>query len=209
MFQPFSRLSWRDSRAITKNADLLRFCTPQAPQHIVQFYSDDSIVTGNVAFLLGHALDVGESAVIIATQSHLDGIERKFDDAGLDLDAFRKARRYFPVNATELLPKLLFHGLPDQGGFDKLVGSLLSQAAETSKNGFVFAFGELVAVLCASKNPVGAVRMEQLWNELARTNQFSLYCAYPLAVVTSDPTLDAIFDICAQHSITIPAEASL
>jgi hypothetical protein len=145
MFQPFSRLSWRDSRAITKNADFLRFCTPQAPQHIVQFYSDDSIVTGNVAFLLGHALDVGESAVIIATQFHLDGIERKFKDAGLDLDAFRRARRYFPVNATELLPKLILDGLPD----------------------------------------------------------------HPLAIVTSEPTLGAIFDICAEHSITIPAEISL
>jgi hypothetical protein len=125
------------------------------------------------------------------------------------LDASRRARRYFPVNATELLPKLILDGLPDQAEFEALVGGLLGQAAETSKNGFVFAFGELVAELCASKNPVGAVRMEKLWNELARTSQFSLYCAYPLAVVTSEPTLGAIFDICAEHSITIPAETSL
>jgi hypothetical protein len=59
------------------------------------------------------------------------------------------------------------------------------------------------------KNATGALRLEQLWNAVARNSRFSLYCAYPIAVTVSDPTLEAIFDICAEHSITIPAETSL
>jgi hypothetical protein len=209
MFEPLSTLSWRDSRAILNSADLLRFCRPQAPQHFVQFYSDDSTLTQNVAFLLAHTLKAGESAVIIATQSHLEAIEKKLVVAGIDFDHFRQADRYIPVNATELLPDLLVDGLPDQEKFETIVGGLLRRAAAASADGYVFAFGELVAVLCDRKNAIGALRLEQLWNGVARKSRFSLYCGYPIAVTLSDPTLDAIFHICAEHSITIPAETSL
>jgi hypothetical protein len=209
MFEPLSMLPWRDSRAIVNSADLLRFCQPETPQHFVQFYSDDSILTQNVAFLLTHTLEAGESAVIIATQSHLEAIEKRLVVAAPDLDHFRHAGRYIPVNATELLPDLLVDGLPDQEQFETIVGDLLRRAASASNDGYVFAFGELVAELCARENAPGALRLEQLWNGVARNSRFSLYCAYPIAVTASDPTLDAIFDICAEHSITIPAETSL
>jgi MEDS: MEthanogen/methylotroph, DcmR Sensory domain len=144
MFEPLSTLSWRDSRAIVNSADLLRFCQPEAPQHFVQFYSDDSILTQNVAFLLAHTLEAGESGVIIATQSHLEAIEKKLVVAGLDLQNFRDAGRYIPVNATELLPSLLVDGLPAQEKFETIVGDLLRLAASASSDGYVFAFGELL-----------------------------------------------------------------
>ena len=78
-------------------------------------------------------------------------------------------------------------------------------AAERSSTRFVFAFGEMVALLYAAGNPAGAIRVEQLWNELAQRQSFSLYCAYPLSSLEKNLDVDALVEICAEHALTIPA----
>ena len=47
----------------------------------------------------------------------------------------------------------------------------------------ISAFGEMVAILWSKGNAEAAIRLEQLWNDLAQIHFFSLRCAYPLAAV--------------------------
>jgi hypothetical protein len=61
---------------------------------------------------------------------------------------------------------------------------------------YVFAFGEMVALLCAGDRPDAAVRLEQLWNSLLAQYHISLHCAYPLPDFVYAAALDAVFQIC-------------
>ena len=51
---------------------------------------------------------------------------------------------------------------------------------DTVANGnVVVVLGEMVAVLWAQQKYDAAIRLEELWNELALTCSFYLCCAYP------------------------------
>jgi hypothetical protein len=185
----------------------LAFRNPDAPQHVVQFYSDESSLIDNVSAVVATALQVGESAIIIATRAHLESVDTDLRSSGLNLDSLQTTGRYFPVNAEDLLAQLMDGVCVDEAKFDAIVGELLAKGAQRSQDGFVLVFGELVTLLCAADNPGEAVRLEQLWNALIVKHQCSLYCAYPVDLALVGPTLDRVFDICSEHSITMPVES--
>jgi hypothetical protein len=190
-------------------AELLRLHEPESAHHLVQFYEDESLVVENVSYLASKALEAGTSAVIAATAPHLEQIRVRLADSVPSLDAARESGRYVTIDAAEVLSQLLVEGRPDEAKFDDLIGATIRSAAKNSANGFVFAFGEIVALLCAANNANGAVRLEQLWNALAQRQRFSLYCAYPLTSLGIEPDADALMQICAEHALTIPTESHL
>lgn len=53
------------------------------------------------------------------------------------------------------------------------------QARSSVARGAVRAYGEMVALLWDEGNATGALRLEELWDELQRETEFSLLCAYP------------------------------
>lgn len=188
--------------------ELLDLHKPDKAQHLVQFYDDESFVIENVSYLSAKALAAGDSSVLMATQRHLEQIRERLVSCALDLDALQESGRYIPVAAAEALSQFMVGGYPDEAKFDELIGGTIRGAAENSANGFVFAFGEMVALLCNAHNPDAAVCLEQLWNSLAKRNRLSLYCAYSLSSLGSEPDVDALIQICAAHALTIPAETS-
>jgi PAS domain S-box-containing protein len=68
------------------------------------------------------------------------------------------------------------------------------------------AVGEMVVLLWNDGNSAAAVRLEELWNGLARTCTFSLFCAYPLSVFHGEKDSTRLLHVCSQHSRVIPAE---
>ena len=65
-------------------------------------------------------------------------------------------------------------------------------------------YGEMVAVLWDQGNVAAAIELERLWNELADSNPFSLFCAYPIRAFDLDAGAERFRKICAQHSAVIP-----
>jgi hypothetical protein len=192
-----------------KCPELLRLHMPDSAQHIVQFYDDESILIENVAYLAAKALAAGASSVLVATELHLEQIRAHLPSSVLNLDALRESGRFVTADAAQALSQFMVDGRPDKAKFDDVVGGIVRSAARNSANDFVFAFGEMVALLCAAGNADGAVRLEQLWNSLAERHHFSLYCAYSLSSLGAKPDADALIQICAEHALTIPSETSL
>lgn len=190
----------------TRCPEMLRLHKPETAQHFVQFYDQDIFVIENVAYLAAKALEAGDSSVLVATPAHLTAIEERLATFAVDLHRVRAAGRYVALDASATLETFLIDGMPDKTRFDRVVGDVIRGASKRSANRFVFAFGEMVALLCAAKRPDAAVRLEQLWNALATEHRFSLYCAYPLGSFGADHDLDSFFQICSEHSLAIPAE---
>jgi hypothetical protein len=189
-----------------RSSDVLSLFRPECASHFVQFYADDVFLIENVAYLTSKALEIGESSVLIATPAHLSAFEKQLAKHGVDFDASRATGRYVPLDAAQTLAGFLVDGAPDPLKFEDTVGAMVREAGKSSDNGFIFAFGEMVTLLCADGRPRGAIRLEQMWNALARKCRFSLYCAYPLSIFDSKPDVSLLLQICAEHSLAIPAE---
>jgi signal transduction histidine kinase len=103
----------------------------------------------------------------------------------------------------------MLRGMPDEARFAAVVGREVEKvtAAAKSEAPHVAAFGEMVALLWADGKPEAAIRLEQLWNELARTHSFFLRCAYPMADFCREEHGAMLLKICDEHSDVIPGES--
>ena len=187
--------------------------TPSHTQdgHVVQLYADDGFLIDVLSRFVGGALAVGDAAVVIATKAHRADLERRLSANGVDKAKATIQGRYVVLDAVETLPKLMVEGLVDDDRFRQTVGGALTQAESSvlHKQGRVAIFGELVALLWSGGKPSEAIRVEQLWNELAKSHSFSLLCAYPIAGCNHERHIEPFLQMCGEHSSVIPSESYL
>ena len=176
--------------------------------HTVQFYGASAVLVEELSSFIGGALAAGDSAVVIATKANRDGLERQLHFRGFDTARAIAKGRYIALDAAETLAAFMRDGWPDAALFTEVVGGVLAQAAATAsgKNARISAFGEMVALLWAEGNGEAAVRLEQLWNNLARMYRLSLHCAYPMSGFDRAEHGDLFLKICAEHSHVIPLD---
>jgi signal transduction histidine kinase len=177
--------------------------------HVVQFYGEDGFLLDELSRFVGTALGAGEAAVVIATKEHCDGLARRLQTWGLDSSRAIAQGRYIRLDAAETLAKITTDGWPDAARFTEVVGGVIAQVVAGSEGEprRIAAFGEMVAVLWAEGRPDAAIRLEQLWNELAQTYSFSLRCAYPMSSFCREEHGDLLLKICGEHSAVIPGES--
>jgi len=177
--------------------------------HVVQFYGDDGFLLDELSRFIGPALGAGEAAVVIATKEHRDGLCRRLQMWGLDPNWAVVQGRYIALDAAETLSKIMVGGWPDAARFAEVVGSLIATiaAGPGGEPRRIAAFGEMVALLWVDGKPDAAIRLEQLWNDLARIHRFSLRCAYPISSFYREEHGELLLKICAEHSNVIPGES--
>jgi signal transduction histidine kinase len=173
--------------------------------HFVQFYEDDDFLVASVSRFLGAALGAGDGAVLIATRAHRQAIQRKLRAQGLNLAVARAQGQFVALDAAETLAKFMVDGVPDPARFRATVGEVMEQAARGRLR--ARAFGEMVALLWAEGNRDGAIRLEELWNDLQKAHVFALYCAYPLRDFGGEGQEAPFANVCTCHSRVIPAES--
>jgi len=179
--------------------------------HIVQFYRDERFLLDELSDFIGVALKTGNSAVVIATRNHTEELSRRLANQGLHLADAISAGKYLVLDAAEALSQIMVDGLPDAAKFSELIGSTIAQATTNghAEHHRVVAFGEMVALLWAEGNLEGALGIEKLWNQLARTYSFSLRCAYPMQGFCREEHLEALLRFCAVHSAVSPDESDI
>lgn len=172
---------------------------PERPHdHVVNFYDTDDDMVDDVSRFLGAGLSAGEAVVVIATAAHRESLSAKLTAHGIDLAAARADGRYRCHDAADTLAAFTVDGALSQERFIEVIGGVIADASSGGRH--VRAFGEMVALLWADGNVPGALGLEAMWNDLARTAKFSLYCAYPTGIVSRAGDLDGRQRICAEHS---------
>jgi MEDS: MEthanogen/methylotroph, DcmR Sensory domain len=66
-------------------------------EHIAQFYEDDGVLLDTQAGFVGGGLKSGESAIVLATAKHLEVLEERLADSGLDGAAARAQDHYISI----------------------------------------------------------------------------------------------------------------
>ena len=171
-------------------------------EHVVYFYQESDALLESLTDFIGSALGAGNAAIIIATKVHLDGLQQRLKACGLDTQRASSQGRYLALDASALLSQILVNGIPDEKRFAETVGRAIGRmsAALKGPRPAIVAFGEMVALLWTEGKIEAAIRLEQLWNELAKKYSFSLRCAYPIASCQGEKNIQPLVRVCAEHS---------
>jgi len=180
---------------------------PAAPhRHVVRFYEDEAFLTAAVGDFLAEGLAAGEPLVVIATPGHREAFTLRLRAQGHDVPrACREGRSAF-LDARETLDTFMAGSLPDPERFRTGIGAVLQRVAARRGRGPVRAYGEMVDLLWKDGNTEGAVRLEELWNELAGFHDFSLLCAYAMGNFVHAADAEGFQRICGAHTHVLPTE---
>jgi hypothetical protein len=177
--------------------------------HAIQFYSGDSFLLDSLARFISTSLAAAESALVIATQVHRDGLEERLKARGVDTDRLVKKGRYVIADAAQVLAQLTVDGELDKTRFDEFIREVVLplRAVAESNPQRVAVCGEAVAMLWANGKAEAAIQLEHFWNELAKDGCYHFRCYYPIASF-SDPGQNELFmKLCAEHASVIPRES--
>jgi len=174
--------------------------------HVVQFYTDDNFWRDNVGEFLCSTVSEGKSVIVCATPPHVAAVYQSMQAHDIDVQQLAKVGRFIALDAADTLLKFMNPDLPDQCKFESLLGPVIrhAEAAAVAKNGRVTIIGEMVALLWAAERVDATIKLEQLWNGLARTHSFHLRCAYPASGFQGELLGHPYTSICAQHSAIMP-----
>jgi hypothetical protein len=103
---------------------------------------------------------------------------------------------------VEFLSNFMVNDMPDRGWFLKVVDDSIVAARKGADGEHlrVAACGECAFMLWAQGKADAAIRLEELWNEIARSYDIDILCAYPLESLRRKEDSYTFRRICEEHS---------
>ena len=105
--------------------------------------------------------------ILIATQAHRTLFAAAAAVEGVDGSSHG---RVVWLDAVATLQQLMVASAIDQAAFDAVIGGVVRDAARSGRS--VRVYGEMVALLSDAGNVLGAIELEELWNDRARKIPF-------------------------------------
>jgi signal transduction histidine kinase len=174
--------------------------------HAVQFYEDERFFAASVGDFLATGLAIGQKVLAVTTAAHRDVLRAHLSRRGFDVERAMLRGQLTLADADELLATFMVDGLPDARRCRAAITRVLGAVGAAPGHTAVRVFGEMVDVLSRAGNVAGAIRLEALWNELARTEHFSLLCAYAMTSFRDGGDAASVEAICGEHVHVIPTE---
>jgi signal transduction histidine kinase len=174
--------------------------------HQVQFYESDEYLAEVVGRYVAAGLTAGQPVVVIATPEHCKSFTSALKLNGADVDNCVRLGQLTFLDARHTLSTFIVDGTPNGELFKTHIGAVIEKASAGRPGVRVRAFGEMVDLLRHDGNPEAAVRLEELWNELATTYEFSLLCAYSMDSFNGEAYSREFERVCGQHAHVTPTE---
>jgi DNA-binding NarL/FixJ family response regulator len=170
--------------------------------HEVGFYADDRSLVEAYTHFVGTSLKSGKAAIVVLTEAHRDKLLGGLQAYGLDMRTAIEQGRYVALDNAETIAEFMVDGLPDPAKFSRATVDLITRTAKSvnGKTARVVACGECAPLLWQRGNAEGAVRLEELWNPIARSYGVQVFCGYPLGCLPDRTGSHTFERICAAHS---------
>ena len=169
-------------------------------RHEMLIYSDEAVLLESLTRFIATALSADNPAIVLATKSHREVLARRLKERGFDIDGATQQGTFIPLDASETLSSIMVDGLPDTVLFVQGLRDLIASAIKAAKREGVrvAVLGECGGLLSAEGNLNAAINLERSGNDLARTHNVDILCAYPLVHGQEDEPVYK--GICAEHS---------
>lgn len=173
--------------------------------HEAGFYADDASLVGAYVRFAGAALKSGHALIGLADQARRQDVARQLRAGGVDVDRAIREGRYLALDAAEETAKLMTDGSIDEPRFRTTARQMMQTAVNASigDRPRVSAFGDCAPRLWQSGNASAAIRLEQLWDEVADKYNVDVFCGYPSAGLPHDEDGRVFRKICAVHSAVV------
>jgi len=111
--------------------------------HAVLFYEDDEYLIERLTTYFGDALEANQAAVVVACASHLNALEARLIDRGINLEEAAHDNRYLKLEVDETLERFMRDGAPDASLFFAIFDEVLRRAggAQTDATRDILVFG--------------------------------------------------------------------
>lgn len=163
--------------------------------HEVAFYRDEACFVEDFACFIETALNLGNPVILIASESHRQGLLNELVRRGWDVAAAIREGRYTALDASETLATFMVNDWPDPTRLAKVVSRVIGEANKSAKakHSKIAVCGECAPTLLAEGKAEAAIQVEHLWDDLARKLGLQVLCGYVLRDFN-------IGRICEQHS---------
>jgi len=165
--------------------------------HAVRFYENWESLARTAGRFLGEGFVAGMPAIVAATPEHRNLIRQVLAQHYFDVGRLEAAGDLTMVDAAETLSRFMCDGMPDSVKFRHTVIPVIEQLRRGRPDCVIHAFGEMVDVLWKAGQTSAAIRLEMLWNQLARTYSLAILCGYSKGHFYKDA---AQHDIRRQHT---------
>ena len=180
--------------------------SPPPHGHLVQLSgADEDCLTRNVSRYLLEGLKRRDGLVVIATPERRAAIVATLKEMGEQPERAIRDGWLVMLDAEETLARFMVDGQPDRKRFDASVGALVRDFRARANYTGLRAYGEMVGVLWQRGENAAAIRLEEFWNALLKTTDFSLYCGYPIDVFGKDFELGSLDAVLCNHTDLLPA----
>ena len=176
--------------------------------HELQVYSSEALFLDGFADFLVGGLTAGNAVVVVATETHRQGLFQKLETYGFNLDAMIKSGTYISLDVPKTLASFLLDDQPDPVRFWNVLSRLL-ETASRAPNGAkrrVFACGECAPCLWTQGKTDAALRVEELWDEACRKYGIKTLCGYLSGSLQTEKDHSTFQAICAVQSTVISHE---
>ena len=189
---PAIQAAVKGQQFVNLDLDLSKNMVREFPyRHEIVFSSNDELLQDSLASFIAAALKAGDAAIVWATEPHRDNLRQRLKALGVGVDAAIRAGTYIAADAAET---------PDPVNIAAVITNLIQAACRAGKeHPRVAACGERAGRLWGEGRVDEAIRLEQLFNELAKDrSEIDILCVYPIPHGHDDN--DALSCLCAEHS---------
>jgi signal transduction histidine kinase len=176
------------------------------PNHIVQFYEDDTFLCDSVAQFVGVGLAAGEPVCVVATPEHRSAFAARLGRRGFDVEEARARGQLTWLEASETLARFMVGDMPDWTLFSGFFGSIIEESRRRDPLACVRMYGEMVDLLWRDGNRQGALQLEGMWNEFSSRHSLSLLCAYVMGNFYRTGDAESFREVCRAHAQVLPVE---
>jgi DNA-binding NarL/FixJ family response regulator len=171
-------------------------------RHELLMFSDDTVLLDSFARFIAAALKADNAAIALVTKSHQESLRQRLKAEGVDTDGAIQQGTFILLDVADTLSALLVDGSPDPVRFLEDFSSLIKEAAKAAKaeHPRVAFCGECLGRLWAEGKTDAAIRLEQGCDELVKTHEVDILCAYPLRSFHGEEDEHIFQSICAEHS---------
>jgi hypothetical protein len=176
-------------------------CLPRASGS-VRFYDSERSLARIVADFLVEGFETGSPAMVIATAGQREAIVRELTARSRDVAALQASGDLALLDGEQVLSTFMVDGRPDGQKFRDEIWRRAERLRSGRPDLTVRIFGQMVDQLWQAGNRDAAIRLELLWNQLARTAAGSVLCGYAIGNFYKDARLE---DACGRRSHLVTA----
>lgn len=171
--------------------------------HAVGFYADEARLLDDYATFASGVLASGTSLIVLSTACRRKKLERALRLRSVDLDGLVAQGRHRWIDLTDALSSVMVGDWPDDVKFANVMSTIILEAAarSTAETARVAAWGEAAPTLWIEGKAEAAIRVEQLWDQVARQHRVETLCAYSTRRLPHDEGDRVLQQIRRIHSV--------